>query len=200
MLGVQGAGKSPRRQGGRDGVAACRCCGMDVGALYDKLHRRIGAATCARRCARPRRWRRSCCGSTRSRRASRRRRAAAPTAACRQRMFGTLLTWMQERRGPVFLDRHRQRHRGAAAGAAAQGPVRRDLLRRPARTASAREQIFAIHLKKRKRDPAKFDLDALADAPPKASAARRSSRRSSPPCTPPSPQAPPSATNTSSTH
>ena len=35
---------------------------------------------------------------------------------------------------------------------------------KPSPTAEVRQQIFAIHLKKRKRDPQKFDLDALAKA------------------------------------
>ena len=76
-----------------------------------------------------------------------------------------------------------QRHRGPAAGAAAQGPLRRDLLRRPARRSRRATRSSPIHLKKRKRDPKQFDLDALAEAVATASAAPRSSRRSSARCT-----------------
>ncbi|UCD29422.1 MAG: AAA family ATPase, partial [Planctomycetota bacterium] len=80
-----------------------------------------------------------------------------------QRMFGSLLTWMQEHTGPVFLV-------ATANDIEALPP---ELLRKgrfdeiffvdlPGK--SMRKQIFAIHLKKRKRDPKKFDLDALARA------------------------------------
>jgi len=80
-----------------------------------------------------------------------------------QRMFGTLLTWMQEHTAPVFLV-------ATANDIEALPP---ELLRKgrfdeiffiDLPTAEVRQQIFAIHLKKRKRDPQKFDLDALAKA------------------------------------
>ncbi len=80
-----------------------------------------------------------------------------------QRMFGTLLTWMQERREAVFLV-------ATANDIEALPP---ELLRkgrfdeiffvdlpRP----ETRKEIFAIHLRKRKREPDEFDLDKLADA------------------------------------
>ena len=80
-----------------------------------------------------------------------------------QRMFGTLLTWMQEHRAPVFLV-------ATANDIQALPP---ELLRKgrfdeiffvdlPSRT--VRRQIFAIHLARRNRDPEKFDLEALAAA------------------------------------
>ncbi|NLX12202.1 MAG: AAA family ATPase [Phycisphaerales bacterium] len=80
-----------------------------------------------------------------------------------QRMFGSLLTWMQEHTAPVFLV-------ATANDIEALPP---ELLRKgrfdeiffvdlPGK--STRKQIFAIHLKKRKRDPRGFDLGALADA------------------------------------
>jgi SpoVK/Ycf46/Vps4 family AAA+-type ATPase len=79
-----------------------------------------------------------------------------------QRMFGTLLTWMQEHEAPVFVV-------AAANDIEALPP---ELLRKgrfdeiffvdlPA--AEVREQIFAIHLRKRARDPSQFDLRALAE-------------------------------------
>lgn len=80
-----------------------------------------------------------------------------------QRMFGTLLTWMQERRDPVFLV-------ATANDIEALPP---ELLRKgrfdeiffvdlpgPA----ARLEILAIHLRNRSRDPTGFDLDALTAA------------------------------------
>ncbi len=80
-----------------------------------------------------------------------------------QRMFGTLLTWMQEHEAPVFLF-------ATANNIEALPP---ELLRKgrfdeiffidlPSR--EVRRQIFGIHLVKRHRDPSAFDLDVLADA------------------------------------
>jgi SpoVK/Ycf46/Vps4 family AAA+-type ATPase len=78
-------------------------------------------------------------------------------------MFATLLTWMQEHKQPVFLV-------ATANDIEALPP---ELLRKgrfdeiffvglPDK--KTRREIFAIHLKKRKRDPKQFDLDALAEA------------------------------------
>jgi SpoVK/Ycf46/Vps4 family AAA+-type ATPase len=78
-----------------------------------------------------------------------------------KRMFGTLLTWMQEHQAPVFLI-------ATANDIEALPP---ELLRKgrfdeiffvDLPDAEAREMIFAIHLKKLKRDPKKFDLAKLA--------------------------------------
>ncbi|MCS7032654.1 MAG: AAA family ATPase [Phycisphaerae bacterium] len=80
-----------------------------------------------------------------------------------KRMFGALLTWMQEHRAPVFLI-------ATANDIEALPP---ELLRKgrfdeiffvdlPA--IDARHQIFHIHLRRRGRNPANFDLDALAEA------------------------------------
>ena len=49
-----------------------------------------------------------------------------------RRVLGTLLTWMSERRKPVFIGGDRQRHHASAARNGAQGPVRRDFFRGPA--------------------------------------------------------------------
>jgi SpoVK/Ycf46/Vps4 family AAA+-type ATPase len=79
------------------------------------------------------------------------------------RVFGTLLTWMQERTAPVFV----------VATANRVDSLPPELLRRgrfdeiffvdlPA--ANARKEILAIHLARRGRDPGKFDLDAVASA------------------------------------
>jgi SpoVK/Ycf46/Vps4 family AAA+-type ATPase len=78
-----------------------------------------------------------------------------------KRMFGSLLTWMQEHKEPVFLI-------ATANDIEALPP---ELLRKgrfdeiffiglPKK--EARKKIFGIHLKKRKRQPDKFDLDSLA--------------------------------------
>jgi SpoVK/Ycf46/Vps4 family AAA+-type ATPase len=80
-----------------------------------------------------------------------------------KRMFGSLLTWMQERTEPVFLI-------ATANDIEALPP---ELLRKgrfdeiffiDLPETQARRAIFGIHLKKRDRDPSKFDLDALAAA------------------------------------
>lgn len=80
-----------------------------------------------------------------------------------QRMFGTLLSWMQEHREPVFI----------VATANNIDALPPELLRKgrfdeiffvdlPSDT--VRMQIFAIHLRKRNRDTGKFDLAALGAA------------------------------------
>lgn len=80
-----------------------------------------------------------------------------------QRMFGTLLTWMQERREPVFL----------AATANDIEALPPELLRKgrfdeiffvDLPSESVRREIAEIHLRRRGRDPARFDLDAIAAA------------------------------------
>ena len=77
-------------------------------------------------------------------------------------MFGTLLTWLQEHEAPVFVV-------ATANDIEALPP---ELLRKgrfdeiffvdlPNQT--VRKQIFAIHLKKRSREPDQFDLNTLAE-------------------------------------
>lgn len=79
-----------------------------------------------------------------------------------QRMFGSLLTWMQDHRHPIFIV--------ATANDISRLPP--ELLRKgrfdevffvdlPNR--AARERILAIHLERRKRQPEQFDLARLAD-------------------------------------
>ncbi|OYT75045.1 MAG: ATPase, partial [Armatimonadetes bacterium JP3_11] len=79
------------------------------------------------------------------------------------RVFATFLTWMQDKRAPVFVV--------ATANDVSQLPP--ELLRKgrfdeiffiDLPTLPEREQIFAIHLRKRKRDPAQYDLKTLARA------------------------------------
>ena len=79
-----------------------------------------------------------------------------------KRLFGTLLTWMQEHEAPVFLI-------ATANDIEALPP---ELLRKgrfdeiffvDLPTAAVRKQILAIHLKKRNRDPRQFDLARLAE-------------------------------------
>jgi SpoVK/Ycf46/Vps4 family AAA+-type ATPase len=78
-------------------------------------------------------------------------------------MFGALLTWMQEHTAPVFLIATANDIEAIPPELLRKGRFDEiffvDLPKRDARLA-----IFAIHLKKRKRDPKQFDLNALADA------------------------------------
>lgn len=89
--------------------------------------------------------------------------AGASDGGLSQRVFGQLLTWMQERSDPVFVV-------ATANDVAALPP---ELLRKgrfdevffvdlPGR--AARRDVFAIHLRKRKRRPEQFDLDVLTAA------------------------------------
>ena len=161
LLGVQGAGKSLCAKA----IATAwhlPLLRMDVGALYDRY---VGES------------------ERRLRESLQQAEAMAPlvlwvdeiekafaSAASRstdgglsQRMFGALLTWMQERTAPAFLV-------ATANDIEALPP---ELLRKgrfdeiffvDLPSLEVRRDIFAIHLRKRKRDPAKFDLNALAAA------------------------------------
>ncbi|MCH2209993.1 MAG: AAA family ATPase [Fuerstiella sp.] len=80
-----------------------------------------------------------------------------------QRMFGTLLSWMQDHREPIFMV-------ATANDISALPP---ELMRKgrfdevffiDLPPTDARRQIFSIHLQRRNRDPADFDLDQLADS------------------------------------
>ncbi len=81
------------------------------------------------------------------------------------RVFASFITWLQEKTAPVFVV--------ATANDISQLPP--ELLRKgrfdeiffvdlPSK--SEREEIFGIHLKKRKRDPGRFDLAQLASQAP----------------------------------
>jgi SpoVK/Ycf46/Vps4 family AAA+-type ATPase len=78
-----------------------------------------------------------------------------------QRMFGTLLSWMQDHRQPIFIV--------ATANNITQLPP--ELMRKgrfdeiffiDLPGSAQRKTIFAVHLRKRRRDPDLFDLDRLA--------------------------------------
>jgi ATP-dependent 26S proteasome regulatory subunit len=161
MLGVQGAGKSLCAKA----IATAwqrPLLRMDVGALYDRY---VGES------------------ERRLRDALHQAEAMAPiilwideiekafaSAASRstdgglsKRMFGTLLTWMQEHAAPVFLVATANDIEALPPELLRKGRFDEiffvDLPRK-----DTRRQIFAIHLRKRKRDPDDFDLDALAEA------------------------------------
>jgi AAA+ superfamily predicted ATPase len=78
-----------------------------------------------------------------------------------QRMFGTLLTWLQEHTAPVFVVATANNIEALPPELLRKGRFDEIFfidLPRP----DARKEIFKIHLLKRKRDPNQFDLDALA--------------------------------------
>jgi len=161
MLGVQGAGKSYCTKA--IATAWSRpLFRLDVGALYDKF---IGES------------------ERRLRDALRQVEIMAPVilwideiekafasaashstdGGLSQRMFGSLLTWMQEHQAPVFL----------VATANDIGALPPELLRKgrfdevffvDLPDEAVRKDIFAIHLTARKRDPKAFDLNDLAKA------------------------------------
>jgi len=79
------------------------------------------------------------------------------------RVFGTFVTWLQEKTSPVFVI-------STANNISALPP---ELLRKgrfdeiffvDLPKTKEREEIFAIHIRKRRRDPAHFDLEKLAAA------------------------------------
>lgn len=79
-----------------------------------------------------------------------------------RRVLGTILTWMQERKAPVFVV--------ATANDIERLPP--ELFRRgrfdeifflDLPTMAERREIFSVHLRKRRRDPQKFDLETLAE-------------------------------------
>jgi hypothetical protein len=79
------------------------------------------------------------------------------------RVFGTFLTWLSEKKAPVFVV--------TTANDISQLPA--ELLRKgrldeiffvDLPSAEERREIFRIHVAKRRRDPGQFDLQALAEA------------------------------------
>jgi SpoVK/Ycf46/Vps4 family AAA+-type ATPase len=88
---------------------------------------------------------------------------ASTDAGTSARVFSTFLTWMSEKKSPVFVI-------ATANDISALPP---ELLRKgrfdeiffvDLPVAQERRDVFRVHLAKRKMDPAKFDLEALARA------------------------------------
>ena len=161
MLGVQGAGKSLAAKA----VATAwqrPLLRMDAGALYDRYigesERRLrDALRQAERMAPVVLW------IDEIEKGFASAASQSTDGGLSKRMFGALLTWMQEHDAPVFLV-------ATANDIEALPP---ELLRKgrfdevffvDLPGLEGRHQILSIHLKKRKRDPKAFDLDALAEA------------------------------------
>lgn len=161
MLGVQGAGKSLCAKA----IATAwqrPLLRMDVGALYDRYvgesERRLrDALTQAEAMAPIILW------IDEIEKAFASAASQSSDGGLSKRMFGTLLTWMQEHGSSVFLVATANDIEALPPELLRKGRFDEiffvDLPRR-----DTRAQIFAIHLKKRKRDPDDFDLEALADA------------------------------------
>jgi SpoVK/Ycf46/Vps4 family AAA+-type ATPase len=161
MLGVQGAGKSLAAKA----VATAwhrPLLRMDVGALYDRYigesERRLREALHQAEMMAP-----IILWIDEIEKAFASAASQSSDGGLSKRMFGSLLTWMQERRSPVFLI-------ATANDIEALPP---ELLRKgrfdeiffvDLPTEDARRQILKIHLQKRKRNPAEFDIPALATA------------------------------------
>jgi len=160
LLGVQGCGKSlcAKAVAAEWGLALLQ---LDAGALYDKfvgeseknLRRALRAAEAMAPCVL---W----IDEIEKGFAS---RDSAADGGLSRRILGALLSWMQERRPPVFLV--------ATANEAQDLPP--ELLRKgrfdeiffvDLPSAPARRSILAIHLSRRKQDPARFDLARLAES------------------------------------
>ncbi|MCU0834015.1 MAG: AAA family ATPase [Chromatiaceae bacterium] len=158
LLGVQGGGKSlaAKAVAGRFGVPLLR---LDFGALYDKyygeteknLRRVLETAEVMAPCVL---WMDEIEKGIAS---------GGDTDGVGQRVLGSLLTWMAERKSAVFLV--------ATANDISRLPP--ELIRKgrldeiffvDLPTPEVRERIFEIHLKRRGLDPTGFDLPLLAQA------------------------------------
>lgn len=161
MLGVQGAGKSLAAKA----IATAwkrPLLRMDVGALYDKYigesERRLRDALSQAQAMSP-----IVLWIDEIEKGFASAASLSSDGGLSKRMFGSLLTWMQEHQSPVFLV-------ATANDIEALPP---ELLRKgrfdeiffvDLPTPDARRAIFQIHLKKRKRDPKSVDLGALVSA------------------------------------
>ncbi len=159
MLGVQGAGKSLSAKA----VATAwkrPLVRMDVGALFDRYigesEKRLREALLQAAMMSP-----VILWIDEIEKAFASAAAQSSDGGLSKRMFGTLLTWMQEHTKPVFLI-------ATANDVSALPP---ELLRKgrfdeiffiDLPNPAARRSIFEIHLRRRDRDPDLFDLDELS--------------------------------------
>lgn len=77
------------------------------------------------------------------------------------RVFGSFITWMQEKTAPVFIIATCNKILGLPPELTRKGRFD-DIFFVDAPDVDEREEIFKIHIKKRGRDPEKFDLKELA--------------------------------------
>lgn len=79
------------------------------------------------------------------------------------RVFGALLTWLQEKTAPVFVVSTANRIEALPPELLRKGRFD-EIFFIDLPSADERREIFRIHLQRRQRDPQRFDLDALATA------------------------------------
>lgn len=161
MLGVQGAGKSFCAKA----IATAwqrPLLRMDVGALYDRYvgesERRLRDALQQTEMMAP-----VILWIDEIEKAFASAASRSTDGGLSQRMFGSLLTWMQEHTAPVFLV-------ATANDIEALPP---EMLRKgrfdevffvDLPCEQTRREVLTIHIRRRQRDPAKFDLERLAKA------------------------------------
>ena len=114
LLGVPGTGKSAFRKalGAETGRPTLI---MDVGALMGSLVGRR-RPTFARPCASPTPCRRAITDDRRGGEGAVRRGSGSGDSGVSARLFGTFLTWLNDRTSDVYVDLHLQRHQQVAAG------------------------------------------------------------------------------------
>ena len=180
LLGVQGCGKSLTAKA----IAAhwrMPLLRLDMGRIFGGPGRLVGGERAPRDQDRRERRAGACCGSTRSRRASRASRSSGDDRRRRHRArvrHAPHLAAGED--GAGVRRRDREPHRGPAARAAAQGPLRRDLLRRPARRRASAPRSSRSTCGAATAIPRASTSPTLARRRARASPARRSSRRWSP--------------------
>src|SRR5438067_7794687 len=79
------------------------------------------------------------------------------------RVFGSLLTWLQEKTAPVFVVATANRIEALPPELLRKGRFD-EIFFIDLPSAAERRDIFRIHIQRRQRDPAQFDLDALSTA------------------------------------
>ena len=84
-------------------------------------------------------------------------------AGLSKRIFGRLLTWLNDRKAPVFVVATSNNIKELPPELTRKGRFD-EIFFVDLPTAAERREIFSVHLKKRKRNPSLFDLTALAEA------------------------------------
>ena len=87
------------------------------------------------------------------------------------RVFGSFLTWMQEKTAPVFVIATANKVDAPAARVPAEGTLRRDLLRRPA-DPTERRDIWQLHLYQATEQPQRRGGDSADRGPYRPAGAR----------------------------
>ena len=89
--------------------------------------------------------------------------SASADAGVSSRLLASFLSWMQDRKAPVFVAATCNNVSGIAARTDSQGTLRRIILRGPSEP-SGTNTDFRDSTKKRKRNPGEFDLERVSAA------------------------------------